>query len=65
MDCRHTLIACNKHLYLKINTSADYNHKRQIPLKEWFQLWRYEIGFFRRDNGQGYRWWINRSESIW
>ena len=64
MDCRHTILVNNNLLYVCINTSGDFNFKRDIPLKEWFQLWRYEIGLLGVKNG-GRRWWINKSDSIW
>ena len=64
MNCRHTILACNRFIYIKINTRADYNYKSQITLKEWLQLWRYEIGFISKKTG-GYKWWINKSEFIW
>jgi hypothetical protein len=62
MDCRHTILIRNKVLYIKINTRADYNFKSQISLRQWLQLWRYEIGFMRNADGQGYRWWLNKKE---
>lgn len=66
MDCRHTILIDTRLLWLKIRTNGDYNYKRQISLKEWVQLWRYEIGLFRRSKSPwGYRFWINKSKSIW
>ena len=64
MDCRHTILVNNNWLYVKINTSGDFNSARDIPLKEWFQIRRYSIGFFGRKNG-GRKFWINQSKSIW
>ena len=64
MDCRHTILFSNKLIYCKINTKGDYNYKSQITFNEWFQLRRYEIGFFRAGEG-GYKWYINKSDSIW
>ncbi len=60
MDCRHSILINNDWLYLKINTSGDYIYKRNIPKKEWLQLWRYEIGFLGEKNS-GRKFWINKS----
>jgi len=64
MYCPHNLIACNKLFFIKIHTSGDYNYKHQIPKKEWFQLWRYELGLFQKPIG-GYKLYINKSKSIY
>lgn len=63
MDCRHTILINNRFLWVKIRTLCDYNNVSEITLKEWLQPMRYEIGFIRGFNG--YKWWINKSKSIW
>ena len=45
MDCRHTILADNKCMFLMIHTDGDYNSKKQIGRHEWFNPLRYEITF--------------------
>lgn len=42
MDCRHTTLASNRFIYICIKTRADYRRK-DIPLREWLGLWRYQV----------------------
>jgi len=64
MNCRSNIIINNKLIYICINTSGDFNYLRDIPLKEWFQLLRYEIGLIETGAGKR-KWFINKSKSIW
>jgi len=65
MDCRHTILVNTKWFYLKIRTDGDYNYKSQISLREWLTPSRYEIALWRIGGNGGYRWFINKSKSIW
>lgn len=65
MDCRSTILIDNNLIWVKIRTKADYNYKSQITWREWLSPSRYEVGLLSNKNGQGYRYWINKSKSIW
>ncbi len=43
MDCRSTILANNKFIFLMMHTNGDYNCKSQIQRHEWFNLLRYEF----------------------
>jgi hypothetical protein len=65
MYCPHTILVNNKFIFIMLHTSGDFNYIKDIPLKNWFQYWRWDIGFFRKKHG-GYKFKIKfRDWSIW
>lgn len=64
MDCRSTILADNKFIFLIIHTNGDYNCKSQIERREWFNLLRYEFTLrlpigrytFNKDRKLGIKW---------
>ena len=43
MDCRSTILANNKLIFLMIHTDGDYNYKSQIGWHEWLNPLRYQF----------------------
>lgn len=48
MDIRSSIIMLNRFVAITIHTNRDYNHKREIPFREWLKFKRYEFYFLPR-----------------
>ena len=53
MYCPSTILVNNNWLWVHLKTDGDFYKLRHIPLKNWINPKRYEIGIGGKRNGKG------------